>query len=129
MIGKTGRIESPAKWSTYYKPSSKISIVNDELDASEFNKFMFELAEHVEHGINFLRVEASEILAFVATDSERGYSSDIPPHLPIAYGLKGSSLPMNVMRNIINDIRNDLKKQNTGVLCEVYDGQFHPIIV
>ena len=43
------------------------------------------------------------------------------PHLPIAYGLKDNSLPMSVMCNIINDIRNDLKEQNTGVLCEVYD--------
>ena len=129
VIGTTGRIETPSKWSAYYKPHRRVNIEDDELNVSEFNKFMFELAEHVEHGINFLRVEASEILAFVATDSERACSSDIPPHLPIAYGLKGSSLPMNVMRNIINDIRNDLKKQNTGVLCEVYDGQFHPIIV
>ena len=51
------------------------------------------------------------------------------PHLPVAYGMKGSSLPMKVMRNIINDIRNEFKAQNTSVLCEVYDGQFHQIIV
>ena len=36
---------------------------------------------------------------------------------------------MKVMRNIINDIRNELKEQNTSVLCEVYDEQFHQIIV
>ena len=30
---------------------------------------------------------------------------------------------------MINDIRNELKNQNTSVLCEVYDGQFHQIIV
>ena len=102
-----------------------ISNLNDD----EFTNLAYELAQHVESGINFLRVEASEILAFIATDSERSYSVGIPPHLPIAYGLKGNSLPMSVMCNIINDIRNDLKQQNTGVLCEVYDGQFHQIIV
>ena len=30
---------------------------------------------------------------------------------------------------MINDIRNELKNQNTSVLCEVYDSQFHQIIV
>ena len=33
------------------------------------------------------------------------------------------------MRNIVNDIRKELKERNTLVLCEVYDGQFHQIIV
>ena len=30
---------------------------------------------------------------------------------------------------MVNDIRNELQKQNTCVLCEVYDGQFHQLIV
>ena len=29
----------------------------------------------------------------------------------------------------MNDIRNELHKVNAKVLCEVYDGQFHSIIV
>ena len=33
------------------------------------------------------------------------------------------------MRNIINDIRDELKFNDTTVLCEVYDGQFHKLIV
>ena len=45
------------------------------------------MAEVIEHGINFMRVEASEILAFIITDSERICKPGMPPHLPIAYGL------------------------------------------
>ena len=30
---------------------------------------------------------------------------------------------------MVNDIRNELQKHNTSVLCEVYDGQFHQLIV
>ena len=37
-------------------------------------------------------------------------------------------MPMSVMRNIVNE-RNELKTLATTVLCEVYNGQFHPIIV
>ena len=53
----------------------------------------------------------------------------IPSHIPIAYGMRGPSLQMSTMRNMVNDIRNELKERNTSVLCEVYDGQFHQIIV
>ena len=83
----------------------------------------------IEEGYNFLRVEASEILAFMATNSDRILQPGIPPHLPIAYGMRGHSLPMKIMRNMVNDIRNELQKRNTSVLCEVYDGQFHQLIV
>ena len=38
-------------------------------------------------------------------------------------------MQMLTMRNMVNDIRNELKERNTSVLCEVYDGQFHQIIV
>ena len=36
---------------------------------------------------------------------------------------------MKIMRNMVNAIRNELKKWNTSVLCEVYDGQFHQLNV
>ena len=38
-------------------------------------------------------------------------------------------MSMKVMRNMVDDIRNELHKRKCTVLCEVYDGQFHPIIV
>ena len=58
-------------------------------------------------------------------DSERIVK---PPHIPIAYGLKGPSLSNKTFRNMRNDIRNELHSRNTSVLCEVYDGQFHDIM-
>ena len=116
LCGKYGHLQLSNKFSTYYKlPASGVQDVN-KLKDDEFTKLAYELAQHVETGMNFLCVEASEILAFVAMHSEKSYSVGIPSHLPIAYGLKGNSLPMSVMRNIINDIRNDLKEKNTGVL-------------
>ena len=61
-------------------------------------------------------------MAFVAADSDRVSKPGIPSHIPIAYGMQGPSLQMSTMRNMVNDIRNKLKEQNTSVLCEVYDG-------
>ena len=67
-------------------------------------------ADIIEEGYNFLHVEASEILAFVATNCSRIVQPGLPPHLPITYGLRGHSMPMEIMWNMVNDIRNELKK-------------------
>ena len=102
---------------------------NTDYQTEDFIDICYEISELIEEGYNFLRVEASEILAFVATNSDRIIQPGIPPHLPIAYGMRGHSLSMKTMRNMVNDIRNELKKGNTSVLCEVYNGQFHQLIV
>ena len=96
---------------------------------NDFQETSVHLADLVEEGFNFLHVEASEIFAFVATDSDRILKPGIPPHIPIAYGLRRHSMCNDIVRNIRNDIRNELKLRNTSVLCEVYDGQFHDLIV
>ena len=73
---------------------------------------------------HIVREEAAKILAFVAADSTRVPEPGIPCHIPIAYGLKGYSLPMTIMRHLINDVRDNCKVANVSICCEVYDGQF-----
>ena len=36
---------------------------------------------------------------------------------------------MATMRDMVNDIRDELKTHHSSVLCDIYDGQFHNIIV
>ena len=117
------------KFSAYNIPQTPMRSGNTDIPYIPFQEICYELSDLIEEGYNFLRVEASEILAFVATKSDRIIQPGIPPHLPIAYGMRGHSLPMKIMRNMVNDIRNELQKHNTSVLCEVYDGQFHQLIV
>ena len=73
---------------------------------------------------HILRSEASEIIAFVASDSSRVPQENVPPHIPIAYGLKGYSFPMTTMCKLINDVRDQCLDFQINVRCEVYDGQF-----
>ena len=73
---------------------------------------------------HIVREEAAEIIAFVAADSTRVPQPGLPRHIPIAYGLKGHSLPMTIMRHLINDVRDSCKATNVQVRCEAYDGQF-----
>ena len=122
-------IKPSNKFSAYYNVPIIPKRVQMDIDVNDYQETCAEIAEKIEHGINFLRVEASEILAFVVTDSERINTPGIPPHLPVAYGLKGHSLPMKTMLEMLNDVRNALHAVNASILCEVYDGQFHSIIV
>ena len=129
MEGTSSNLEVTEKFSAYHFPTSIQDANENVMFEGNFQDFCFECADHVEEGINFLRIEANEILAFVATDYQQTYKSGIPPHLPIAYGLRGPSVPNAVMQNIVNDIRDELEFNDTTVLCEVYDGQFHKLIV
>ena len=119
----------PEKFSAYHMSKDMCRKMNDSILESAFDEICMDLSKLVEEGFNFLRVEASEILAFLCTDSHRISRPGIPDHIPIAYGLKSASMTSVVMRNIVEDIRNKLKNNNTSVLCEVYDGQHHNLIV
>ena len=125
VIGEYGMV---GKFSAYNIPQTPMRSGNTDIPYMTFQEICYGLSDLIEEGYNFLRVEASEILAFVATNSDRIIQPEISPHLPIAYGMRGHSLPMKIMRNMVNDIRNELQKRNTSVLCKVYDGQFHQLI-
>ena len=73
---------------------------------------------------HIVREEASEIIAFVGADTTRIHKPGIPSHIPMAYGLKGYSLPMSTMRKMISHLRDHCSDYNINVRCEVYDGQF-----
>ena len=82
----------------------------------------------MEDAHHILHEEAAEILAFLAVNSSRISTKGTPCHLPIAYGLKGHTLTMSVMRKMIEDVRNQYQEYNIGVRCECYDGQFLNLI-
>ena len=124
-----GELKTKDKFSAYNIPCVPIHSENTALCDDTFEVLCYQASELIEEGYNFLRVEASEIIAFVATNSGQVVQPGILPHLPIAYGMHGHSFQKKTMRNMVNDICNDLKQRNTSVLCEVYDGQFHQLNV
>ena len=124
-----GQYRMVGKFSAYNIPKTPMRSENMEIPYMTFQEICYQLSDLIEERYNFLRVEASEILAFVAANSDRIIQPGIPPHILTAYGMRGHSLPMKIMRNMVKDIRNELQKRNTSILCEVYDGQFHQLIV
>ena len=83
----------------------------------------------LEEGFQLLCNKASEILAFIITDLDRKFSTTIPPHMPAAYGLKGSALSIPTMRKLMHDVRKECKEEGVKVLTECYDGQWAMMIM
>ena len=104
IIGKIGKMQKSNQFSAYFRPMQNCRPQDYSICESNLQEVCFEMAELIEHGINFIPVEASEILAFIITDSERICKPGIPLHLPIVYGLQGHSLPMKIMLKMLNDI-------------------------
>ena len=131
-----GNLVEPTKYSPYHvpTPTPESDYESDDVtyNLDDIRNMMVPIMDQAmdiikcEHHI--VREESSEILAFIAVDSSRIPVKGIPCHLPIAYGLKGYSLPMTIMRNMINDVRNKCVEYNVKVRCECYDGQFLQLV-
>ena len=82
-----GELKIINKFSAYNIPCVPICSENTALCDDTFEALCYQASKLIEEGYNFLRVEVSEIIAFVATNSSCVVQSGIPPHLPIAYGM------------------------------------------
>ena len=81
-----------------------------------------------ENAYQLERRRASEVLLFVATDSDRTFDKDRPSSIPIAYALKGKSIRISTGRKMINAVREKLNNNGTSVLCEAVDGQWSGLV-
>ena len=117
---------STSRFSPYHKPKGQRNRDGPDIDdVRDMIKTMYSRAKKlIKDAYHISREEACEIIAFVAADGSRLPRPDLPRHIPIAYGLKGHSLPMFTMRQMIHDVRNECRDNNVNVRCEVYDGQF-----
>ena len=108
MSGYAPKIPEPEKYTPYYVAKEQKRVDGNLCMEDSLNEISVRISDVIKEGFNFLRVEASEIVAFEATDADRVVKPGIPPHIPIAYGLQGSSMSAEIMRNMINDLRDEL---------------------
>ena len=78
----------PNRFSAYCLPTEKPRIRSSILHNNSLEESCIQIADLVDEAYNFLRVEASEIIAFLATDCDRIIKPGIPPHIPLAYGMR-----------------------------------------
>ena len=74
---------------------------------------------------NICRDKASEILLFMLSDSDRMklINDDTYTH-PLGYTMKGYSLKVETICDMIEYLQNVLHQKNIPVLCECFDGQW-----
>ena len=112
LLGEVPRIETeenkseflrPFTFSPYHKPHQHKNRLGPDLDEVKemIQAVYLRSTRLIRDTFHIVREEATEIIAFVASDSTRIPQPGIPCQIPIAYGLKGHSLPMNIMRGMI----------------------------
>ena len=77
---------------------------------------------------NLLCRKATELLLFVATDTDQLFNKDLPVSVPIAYEMKGKSIRLDTACNMINVVQNKVKEEKISVLVEALDGQWAGIV-
>ena len=87
----------PNQFCAYFYPSAMPQINRCIVLDNTLEETCVNIAGLVDEAYNFLRVEASEIIAFLATDCDRIIKPGILPHIPLAYGMRGPSLSMKTM--------------------------------
>ena len=102
---------------------------DEEIDVEEITErikiMAVEAAEVIKKSSEMCCQIATEMLIFILSEMERIKSENMESHThPVGYVLKGPSLPVSKMRNIINHLQNDLKHSGVDVICETSDGQW-----
>ena len=73
--------------------------------------------------------KATEVLAFVLSDTDRIWTPEQPHHLPVAYALKGPSIKVKTIEAVVSQVREQCEEAGVNIMCESYDGQWYPLVV
>lgn len=68
---------------------------------------------------------ATEVLVFMLSDLDRHYSMEIPSSFPIAYAMKGPSMPTCNMKDMMEQVIMTCEEHNVSVVATASDGQWH----
>lgn len=101
----------------------------DETQGDEIQDLHQQSLALVEHAHLLARRKASEVLAFVLSDTDREYNPEMHHQLPVAYAMKGYSLPGNVVRDMCDEVKQSCHEKGINVICESYDGQWASLVV
>ena len=76
------------------------------------------------------RPRATDVFVYILSDLDRTKNvGGSPLAIPVYYGLAGSSLSSDTIRNLTNFIRSYLKSQGLSIITQGFDGQMWPLAV
>ena len=121
---QSGLNESMANGPYYIPPQKQFTLATAQSIANEIKVLCANTLGMLQEGFQLLRCKATEVLAFIISDIDRQFSPSLPPHMPIAYALKGSSLSIETLRELLTKVRVACQERSTKILCECFDGQW-----
>ena len=118
---------NPRNGTSPYRQSGIISAEDVDYNdlVEKINILMAEAKCVVKDSHNICRQKSSEILIFMLSDSDQMklLKDDTYTH-PVAYAMKGYSLNVKTMRQLVDKLCNALHEKNIPVLCECFNGQW-----
>ena len=104
--------------SPYYVPQIEgMRNVSDATIATKLKAICHVTKDLVSKAYELQRRKATEILAFVISDTDRIHDGEHPNQIPIGYALKGYSLSTDKLRQMIDVVGNKCKAE--GIMCFV----------
>ena len=85
---------------------------------------LFQVNKWLKHTYELNRSVASEILLFMANDLDRQYNPEGNNSHPIAYAMKGSSLPLKNFRLMVDKVIEECESKGMPILVVSTDGQW-----
>lgn len=105
------------------------SCTSDFCSIESLIELLSSIRNDVQRGYDLTRAKASELLAFMISDLDREYSFEQLHSVPIAYGLKGYSLPTSALREMIDTVLGEGVKRGLYTPVCSFDGQWSRIAV
>jgi hypothetical protein len=125
--GSVTVVQRPGGESSAFNQSMPRAI--NDIDTDFVNSSVQEVLSVAEETIvaahTLLRPAADEIFAILATDTDQVSQPNVPAHIPVAYGLKGGGISTEMLRGMMDDIKDEMKTRNLRVVCEIMDGYHH----
>ena len=100
-----------------------------ELTLNEAQECLHNCNLNVESAYKLTKAKATEFLGFMISDLDREYKSEQLHSIPVAYGLKGYSMPTETLRRMIEDVLSHCKKRGLYVPVVSFDGQWCKLAV
>jgi hypothetical protein len=89
--------------------------LTEPTSTNKVQEILYNAEENLDRAYQLTRNKASEFLGFMISDLDREYLTNALHSVPIAYGLKGYSLPTGTLRNMLEFVFNECLEK--GLIC------------
>lgn len=99
------------------------------MDTSFVKKVLCQCESTMKRAYELSRTRATEFLGFMVSDLDRTYDAEMHHAIPVAYGLKGYSLPTSTLREMVEHVVQVCMQKGLYIPVCSFDGQWYRMAV